>query len=462
MVSKTNLLPMVADRLLNTPLLLDPRKAQVIYGVLQGRIAPDISVELPNFDPEADNSHLPAPLANGFVGTRYRKEGDRSLVRRVDSVAIVDVHGSLVNRGAWLNSNSGLTSYEGIGAQVDAARVDPEIASVILDIDSPGGEAAGMFGIAEKVRQLAAVKQVIAVVNDIACSAAYGIASGATEIVISPISLTGSIGAVMVHADHSGQLENAGIKPTILQKGAQKTYGHPFGALEPEAFAALDKILSVLYEQFLGTIAMGRGSRLSADAARKTEARIFIGEDAIAAGIADRVGTFNEVLAQLQTQGPMATTTETVDMTTQTPTNTPAGAAPVAAPARSYSQAEFDAAVAAAEIKGGNDARDRVKAITGHADAAGRQKAALTMATDNGIATMGVDSIAAMLANFPKEAVAEAKAEAKTEDNVIPGPGQRAEGAVELGPDDSKGSQGKAESKDHGWGEVMAEVNAGR
>lgn len=95
----------LSDRLLMPP-LIHPAKAQIILGVLNGRIGLEASL----FGVEEDRS---SPDASRFVGSTRRGDGSASLTRTADGVAIVPVLDTLVNRGAWLDSRSGLTSYEG-------------------------------------------------------------------------------------------------------------------------------------------------------------------------------------------------------------------------------------------------------------------------------------------------------------------------------------------------------------
>ena len=104
----------LSDRLLNTPLLIHPAKAQIILGALSGRIG--IDADLFSLDETADPSE-----ANRFTGSARRADGTTSMMRTADGVAIIPVLDTLVNRGAWLDSRSGLTSYEGIAAQLRAA-----------------------------------------------------------------------------------------------------------------------------------------------------------------------------------------------------------------------------------------------------------------------------------------------------------------------------------------------------
>lgn len=279
----------VADLVLNRPLLVTPDKAQVIMSVLAGRIGAN------------------APEASRFEGESAVVDQDgraRGVPFKVkDGVGIITITGSLVNRGAWIGASSGLTSYEGIGHQLKSAASDPSVRSVILDLHSPGGEATGAFEVAALVRSLSSAKRTVAVVNGMACSAAYAIASGATEIVTTETGVSGSIGVVLLHADYSKRLAKEGIDPTLIFAGAHKVDGNPFEPLSGEVRDDLQREVTAFYDLFLTTVAKGRGARLTASAARATEARTFIGQAAVKSGMADRIGTFESVLSELQGVG---------------------------------------------------------------------------------------------------------------------------------------------------------------
>lgn len=282
-------LPRLADRVLNRPLLIHPAKAETILSVLEGRIA---------LSSAAQDA---APDASRFKGDMVRPDGRSTKWTRVaGSTALVPVTGSLVDRGAWVGASSGLTSYEGIGAQIDEIADDPAIRNVILDIDSHGGEATGMASLAARIRGLRGRKHVVAVVNDVAVSAGCGVASAADQIVVSPTSVVGSIGVVMIHIDRSREMEAKGWKPTLIHAGAKKVDGHPFGPLPDSVRADMERDVMAFYEQFLATVEDGRGKRrLSADQARATEADTFIGNEAVRIGLADRTGAIDDVLASL-------------------------------------------------------------------------------------------------------------------------------------------------------------------
>lgn len=277
----------IADRILNRPLLIHPMKAELILHVLEGRL-PLEGADLGSLSPDA---------------SRFAGAISASRTFKIDGgVAIISVLGSLVNRGAWIGAYSGATSYEGIAKQLGDAAADPNVKAILLDLDSPGGEATGMFTLAAKVAEVAKDKPVVAVVNDMAASAAYGIASQATEIVVSPTSVVGSVGVVLTHLDRSGELQSKGIKPTLIYAGSHKVDGNPFGPLSDAVKADLQAEVAKFYDQFVSLVGAGRGDRLTEQDARATEARVFIGQEAIDKGLADRMASFDAVLASLQSK----------------------------------------------------------------------------------------------------------------------------------------------------------------
>lgn len=341
----------IADRVLNTPLLLLPSKAETILAVLAGRIG--VSA------PEASRFEGEQPPQRDAEGNLKRNRwgdpmGEPFMLS--NGVAIVTITGSLVNRGAWVGASSGLTSYEGIQHQLKRAAENGEVKSLLLDLHSPGGEAVGAFETAALVREIATQKPVTAVVNGMAASAAYAIASGATRIVTTETGVSGSIGVVLLHADYSRKLANEGITPTLIFAGAHKVDGHPFGPLPEGVHADLQAEVDAFYEAFLKTVAAGRGSRMTIDMARATEARTLIGQAAVDAGLADDVGNFESVLTDL-TRGARRTTTSTKGKSM-----TEANGAPAAETNAGITQAQLDAAVANAVTQANAAAEARLAA----------------------------------------------------------------------------------------------------
>ena len=136
------MLPHLASRIFGTPLLVHRAKLDVILSALGPRLG--IDSPIPADTPELLAS-VPAPRPNmqGAVG-----------------IAVIPIHGTLVKRTLGLEAASGLTSYQDIGVMLDAALADPSVTGILLDVDSPGGEASGSFELARRVREVAAVKPI--------------------------------------------------------------------------------------------------------------------------------------------------------------------------------------------------------------------------------------------------------------------------------------------------------------
>jgi signal peptide peptidase SppA len=329
-----------------------------------------------------------------------------------------------------------MTSYEGLSAQIQSAAADPQVRSVVLDMDSPGGEATGMFSLAEQVRQLSTVKPVTALVNDMAASAAYGIASAANEIVVSPTSIVGSIGVVMTHIDRSKQLERQGVKPTLIYAGAHKVDGNPYGPLTDNVQADLQNEVLRFYDQFVGLVARGR-TGISEQAIRDTEARTYIGRDALGNGLADRVATLDQILREKATaRGAIQRSSFAMNGSKE--------AAPQAENAGISPEAHA-AAVAAARAEGFAAGTQRCAAIMRSEEAQGREAQAMALAFDT--PGIGADDAVKVLGAAPKAS------------GRIPSIAARAASEAEFGTDDSQ-PVSKEASYDRMWAKSVDKINS--
>ncbi|PKP62530.1 MAG: serine peptidase, partial [Alphaproteobacteria bacterium HGW-Alphaproteobacteria-8] len=325
----------IAQRAFNTPLMVDPAKALAFLSGLGPRITgQEITfhgVDLPAGDIEVATRPARASLFGNDLAQRHQRNGTQPYAL-VDGIAVIEIAGTLVHRGAWIGQSSGLTSYEGITAQIDAALADPGVRGIALDIDSFGGEVAGAFDLADRIRAARAQKPVHAFVAEHALSAGYVLASQADRIVLPRTGAVGSIGVVALHTDMSGALDQKGIAVTLIHAGAHKIDANPYQPLPQAVHDQMQRELEVVRFLFAETVAAGRGDRLTQTAALATEAAVFRGAEAIAAGLADDladpVTAFHAFAAA--PRGTISPSRKGPQMTT-TPsdTNSPA---PVAAP----------------------------------------------------------------------------------------------------------------------------------
>ncbi len=307
----------IAARAFNTPLLVEPSKAMAFLSGLGPRIL-GRQVELADLDIDVDahsTAALPAraSILAGGLPERLRQHGDAPYPV-IDRIAVIEISGVLIHRGGWIGQSSGQTSYEGIAAQIDAAAGDPAVRGVALEIDSFGGEVAGVFDLADRIRALRATKPVWAFVAEHAFSAGYALASQADRILLPRTGAVGSIGVVVMHADMSGQLDQDGMRVTLIHSGAHKVDGNPYAPLPEAVQGDIQREIDVLRLLFAETVAAGRACRLGQEAALATEASTYRGADAVGAGLADEVTDLARGLAsfrQMLASAPMLSTVRT-------------------------------------------------------------------------------------------------------------------------------------------------------
>lgn len=264
--------------LTSEPLAVDRRTFDAFVSVMQRR-----GLEGMSFDGNALHAELEiaSPRAGGRTGSDH-------------NVAIIPLVGSIANRARSMG-----TSAMRFAAEVDDAAADSRVDAILLDIDSPGGTVTGVPEAAEAVLRARSEKPVTAFVNGLMASAGYWIGSAADEIVATPSSRIGSIGVFTLHEDWSEKLEADGIVVTEISAGRFKTEGAPWKPLDDEAKAHIQAEVVEAYEWFIRDVARFRGDSEANVRSGYGEGRVLGSRDAIAAGLSDRVDSFEGALAGL-------------------------------------------------------------------------------------------------------------------------------------------------------------------
>jgi ClpP class serine protease len=291
-----NRLPFLSQRLFNTPLAVHPGKLEVVIGALAERLGVASMTRL-----NGETIAL-APMA-------YHDEDEFSRAGRVADmgydnvagVAVIPVCGTLVQKLESIRPYSGMQGYDTIRSAFLCALEDPDVQAVVMDIDSGGGECAGLFDLADEIYAARGAKPVWAILSESAYSAAYALASACDVITVPRTGGTGSIGVVACHVDLSKALTSAGLAVTFIQYGARKTDFASEKPLSDAALALFQADVDELGELFVKTVARNRG--LSADAVRSTQAATFQGSAGVSLGLADAVmspdAAFRELIASL-------------------------------------------------------------------------------------------------------------------------------------------------------------------
>lgn len=214
----------------------------------------------------------------------------------IDGVAVVPIEGALMDRALWC-----WDGYDAIEARATAALADPRVRSMMLDLDSPGGMVAGLFDCMRALRAAKAAhgKRVTAWVGSGAYSACYGLASIADEIVLSDTAGVGSVGVIASLYSRAAQLAKDGVDVRVVASGTEKTDGHPAVPISDGAEARLRARVASLSAVFFDEVRAGRAT-LTTDVLSALDGGVRYGREAIAAGLADRVGTRAALLAELR------------------------------------------------------------------------------------------------------------------------------------------------------------------
>lgn len=286
----------ITRRLFNTPLAVLPSTAAIVLGVVGPRF--DVSQLLMHAGGEQmDIGELQARAdAKRTTIDAKRSSADHFPMSTAadwkmdvqEGVAHINIRGELVaENGGGVNPSSGFTGYDAVRAAWQIAQRDDAVRGILTDIHSPGGEVNDLNELVAMMMADRGRKPTRAIIRGVGASAAYAIAACHDEITVQDLGYSGSIGVICMHADFSKQLEQAGVKVTMIHAGAHKADGNPFEALPDDVRQSIQTDIDHAYGRFVAHVATARG--LSEEAVRATEARVYRGEEGVKAGLVDKV-----------------------------------------------------------------------------------------------------------------------------------------------------------------------------
>lgn len=283
--------------IVNGPWAIQPEKLQEIRAIYETHL----KGEKINLDVARQQTGL--PLENGQQGYDI-----------VDGTAVIPVIGVIAKRMNLFHAISGGASTELVARDIRDALADPRVHSIILHIDSPGGTVDGTPALADLVREAGTQKTVVAFADGLMASAAYWIGSAASAIYIDgPTTEVGSIGVVARHVDVSQAEAKQGIKTTEISSGKYKRIASSYAPLSEEGRQSIQERTDYLYSIFVEMIAANRGVSVETVLSNMANGKIFIGQQAIDAGLVDGVSTLDALIVSLAAGSK--------------PTSTPAGVA---------------------------------------------------------------------------------------------------------------------------------------
>jgi signal peptide peptidase SppA len=216
-------------------------------------------------------------------------------------IAVIPLCGILTPRGSFLSLlfGGGRSGLVGFREQFREAVNSPEVATIVIDVDSPGGLVSLVPETAEEVFAARGTKPILAVANTLCASAAYWIAAQADELIVTPSGEAGSIGVYMVHQDYSGFNARVGVEPQYIKAGRYKTEGNPDEPLGEEGEAQWQAECDELWGMFVEAVAQGRGVSAASVRGGYGEGRSLRAEPALQAGLVDRIAPMEDVMAGL-------------------------------------------------------------------------------------------------------------------------------------------------------------------
>ncbi|WP_241086251.1 S49 family peptidase [Candidatus Vondammii sp. HM_W22] len=410
----------IASRIFNTPLLVHPGKLDAIVYGLQDRLG----------------VHTSKPMPGMFTtDTGGRKDPG---YRVIGKIGVLDIFGVMAHRGGMAADSSWVLGYQEISRMLTGAKNDSQVECIVMNFDSPGGEASPVPELADQIREIATnIKPVHAIASCHMHSAAMWLGAAANSISITRMGYAGSIGVVLRHVDMSKKLEKAGLSVTHIYAGDHKIDGHPYAALPDDVREDLQKEIDTIYGMFVTSVAQYRN--ISEEQVRDTEARSFMGLEAVAAGLADRTETPDHMIARLNKEfsttansARIFTTSEDKGMieekTPDTPVEKTEQQAAIDTPEVTATDSkptitaeDLSQAVAAARA----EERTRFATIMSSEAAKGRTASAVSLATKT---DMSVNDVLGMLAGMPAQIHGSGKLDEAMANIDQPGIGSEGEG----------------------------------
>lgn len=211
-------------------------------------------------------------------------------------IAVMPLFGTIYQHGGMIQEASGGTSTEAFGRAFRQAVANPDIATIVMEISSPGGQVYGTPELADLIYRSRKEKRIIASVNSEAASAAYWIGSAASEMYVTTSGEVGSIGVLTMHEDVSKAEEKDGRTTTLIAYPEKKIEGHPYAPLSEEVRETILADIKETYERFVSAVARNRGVGVDAVRSGFGGGGMVRAKAAVAEKMADGVATFAEVI----------------------------------------------------------------------------------------------------------------------------------------------------------------------
>lgn len=274
--------------------------------------------------------------------------------------AVVPILGPIFRRANMFTRYSGATALETIATDIRTAVDNDQVEQIVMTFSSPGGQAESIAELADRIREMAKIKNIIAYADGHMTSAAYWLGAAANQVVVSKTAILGSIGTVLT-------LVRSSKDPNVIEIVSSQS---PRKRLDPgteEGQKAYQELADKITDVFIDSAAYLRGVDRDTVLSKFGQGGLFVGADAVKAGLADRIGSIEEIINSKSGGISMSGEKKTVEISAIDvgflTANCPALLAQIRQDAKSEALKDLDAKVQEARASGATAERDRIKAV---------------------------------------------------------------------------------------------------
>ena len=250
---------------------------------------------------------LPALLLAGCINVgAFPAQGlERVVVEKsgrwveTNRIALVDVSGFIASESGFWTLLGG-TSVADVQQKLELAAADSRVRAIVLQINSPGGEASASDMIYQEVLRFKETtgKPVVAALMGTAASGGYYVALSADQIVASPTTITGSVGVIMDLLNMEKLYGKLGLEPVVIKSGEKKDIGSPTRPMTPEEHEILQGLNRALFDQFLAKVRERRNGMEEPQLKIVSDGRVMSAQDALQLKLVDRIGYLRDAIKE--------------------------------------------------------------------------------------------------------------------------------------------------------------------
>lgn len=225
---------------------------------------------------------------------------ESSTTLTTNMIAVVPVYGMLTPEGRYG------TSLDGLARIVTSLDANPNVSKILLNVTSPGGTVRGTPEAADAIRRVRdnGKTPIIALANGMMASGALWVGAAASEIYVTPSGEIGSIGVISMYEDWSKAIEGMGVKLDVMRIPAKKARYSGVEPMTEEMRQHVTERIAESYERFKKAMASNRGIRVDQVESKFGGGEMLTAEQAVEAGLADRIATLDQTIARFAKQRP--------------------------------------------------------------------------------------------------------------------------------------------------------------